>query len=110
MAALRLLLPHPSPTSDLFGDYDTTFTSEVAANLTWAQQNVLPSTDPTVIAGYTATYKVGTDIVLKSRVGQVELLMGLTGTSQGGDDSIAIQAGALRARRAGERASVGTSC
>lgn len=78
--------------TDLFGDYDTTFTSEVAANLTWAQQNVLPSTDPTVIAGYTATYKVGTDIVLKSRVGQVELLMGLTGTSQGGDDSIAIQA------------------
>jgi choline dehydrogenase len=79
--------------SDLFGDYDVTFQSEVAANLTWAQQNIIPSTDPTVLAGYAATYTVGTDIVLKSKVGQVELLLGLTGTALGGQDSIAIQAG-----------------
>lgn len=78
--------------TDLFGDYDVTFQSEVAANLTWAQQNIIPSTDPTVLAGYAATYTVGTDIVLKSKVGQVELLLGLTGTALGGQDSIAIQA------------------
>jgi hypothetical protein len=62
----------------------------------------LPSTDETVKAGYAATYRVGADIV-KSRVGQVELLLGLTGTALGGDDSLAIQAGECARWRAWKR-------
>ena len=78
--------------TDLFGDYAPTFKDTVAKNLTWAVENVCPSKDETVKAGYTAVHTAVTENFLLSKIGQVELLLGLTGTAQGGDDSIAIQA------------------
>lgn len=53
---------------------------------------LVPSTDPTVIAGYKAIYQATADQILMTRSGQVELLFSLTGTSVGGADSVAIQA------------------
>jgi choline dehydrogenase len=78
--------------TDLFGDYAPEFRDTIARNLTWAVENVCPSTDPTVQAGYRAVHEAGTENFILSPIGHVELLLGLTGTAQGGDDSIAIQA------------------
>lgn len=51
----------------------------------------MPSQDPTVIAGYKAIYQT-TANVLTTPVGQVEILLSLTGTAVGGAQSVAIQA------------------
>lgn len=50
-----------------------------------------PSADPTVTAGYLAIYNATASTMLDP-IGQVELLLALTGTSQGGPGSFAIQA------------------
>ena len=48
---------------------------------------LVPSTDPTVIAGYKAIYQATADQILPTRSGQVELLFSLTGSQ-----TIAVQA------------------
>lgn len=78
--------------TDLFGDYAPEFRDTIARNLTWAVENVCPSDDPTIQAGYRAVHEANTENFILSPIGHVELLLGLTGTAQGGDDSIAIQA------------------
>lgn len=78
--------------TDLFGDWAPTFKDIVSENKTWAIQNVSPSTNPEVLAGYEAVYTASVESFILSPVGHVELLLGLTGTAQGGDNSIAIQA------------------
>jgi choline dehydrogenase len=50
-----------------------------------------PSADPTVKAGYEAIYKANADMMM-TQIGQLELLFSLTGTPQGGDQSLAVQA------------------
>jgi len=55
-------------------------------------ETLVPSKDPTVIAGYKAIYQATSDQILLTRSGQVELLFWLTGTQVGGAESIAIQA------------------
>lgn len=54
--------------------------------------SLVPSSDPTVIAGYEAIYNTTANTILLTHAGQVELLFSLTGTAVGGADSIAIQA------------------
>ncbi|EIN06345.1 alcohol oxidase [Punctularia strigosozonata HHB-11173 SS5] len=79
--------------TDLVGpDFASTFQSEIAANLSSAASNLVPSTDATVIEGYKAIYNVNVNSLLTSAVGQIELLLSLTGTAVGGSQSIAIQA------------------
>lgn len=79
--------------TDLLGNYSQTFhDTDVNGQLQSSLANLVPSTDPTVIAGYKAIYQATADQILLTRAGQVELLFSLTGTSQGGSDSIAIQA------------------
>ncbi|KAJ9120092.1 hypothetical protein QFC22_002990 [Naganishia vaughanmartiniae] len=82
--------------TDLFGDYAPTFKATVAENATWAVDTLSLTSDPTVRAGYAATYAVQTEQLIMSPIGQVELLLGLTGTAQGGDDSVAVQAALQR--------------
>jgi choline dehydrogenase-like flavoprotein len=82
--------------TDLFGDYASTFKDEVSKNATWAVETLSPTTDATVRAGYAATYALQAEQLIMSPIGQVELLLGLTGTAQGGDDSVAVQAALQR--------------
>jgi len=53
--------------------------------------NLVPSTDPTVREGYKAIYTTTAQRFMTAEVGQVELLLSLTGTNLGAN-SIAIQA------------------
>jgi choline dehydrogenase len=78
--------------TDLFGDYAPEFKNTISANLSWAVENVCPSSDPTVKVGYSAVHSAVSENFILSPIGHVELLLGLTGTAQGGDNSIAIQA------------------
>lgn len=79
--------------TDLLGNYSDTFhTTDVNGVLQTSLDTLVPSTDPTVIAGYKAIYQATADQILMTRAGQVELLFSLTGTAVGGADSIAIQA------------------
>jgi choline dehydrogenase len=55
----------------------------------------VPSTDSTVIAGYKAVYEVAANQLITSKSGQVELLLGLTGTSLG-SNTISVQAALQR--------------
>lgn len=80
--------------TDLFGNWDATFKDIVGANLTWAIENgALPAnSDPTVVAGYNATYTAMVDKLVLSKVGHVELLLWLTSTDGNGNPIIEIQA------------------
>lgn len=79
--------------TDLLGDYAPTFhDTDVNGALQTSLDTLVPSTDPTVIAGYKAIYQATADQILMTRAGQVELLFSLTGTAVGGADSVAIQA------------------
>ncbi|EJU03853.1 GMC oxidoreductase [Dacryopinax primogenitus] len=82
MSFINSAIAYPNIT-DLLGDYATTYQSDLLNNLTWAAANLVPSTDPTIIAGYKAIYQSQANTILPSQVGQVELLFGLTGTSFG---------------------------
>ncbi|KAI5453685.1 hypothetical protein NCC49_005505 [Naganishia albida] len=82
--------------TDLFGDYAAEFKDVVSKNATWAVETLSPTTDATVRAGYAATYALQAEQLIMSPIGQVELLLGLTGTAQGGDDSVAVQAALQR--------------
>ncbi|KZO92838.1 GMC oxidoreductase [Calocera viscosa TUFC12733] len=90
LSFINSAIAYPNIT-DLLGDYAPTFQSDINANITWAASTLVPSTDPTVIAGYKATYNVLANTIMPSQVGQVELLFSLTGTSLGAN-TIAIQA------------------
>ncbi|KDQ61960.1 hypothetical protein JAAARDRAFT_190666 [Jaapia argillacea MUCL 33604] len=57
--------------------------------------SLVPSTDPTVIAGYQAIYNASVNKLLNSPVGQVEILLALTGTASGAQ-TIGIQAALQR--------------
>ncbi|KAG8988408.1 hypothetical protein FRB94_006456 [Tulasnella sp. JGI-2019a] len=79
--------------TDLLGDYAPTLQQEILANLTANVNSRFfnPSTDPAVAAGYKAIYNA-TAATMLTPIGQVELLLSLTGTSQGGASSFAVQA------------------
>ncbi|KAG8897647.1 hypothetical protein FRB99_008013 [Tulasnella sp. 403] len=79
--------------TDLLGSYASTLHDQIVANLTAFvnDRSKNPSADPAVTAGYQAIYKANADMVM-SQIGQVELLLSLTGTAQGGAGSFAVQA------------------
>lgn len=54
-------------------------------------ESLVPSTDPTVIAGYKAIFQATADKILLSNAGQIELLLSITGSPDGAA-TIAIQA------------------
>ncbi|KAF8521572.1 alcohol oxidase [Hysterangium stoloniferum] len=79
--------------TDLFGlDFPAQFEQEILANLSANVGTLVPSQDTTVLEGYKAIYATTAEKFMTSQVGQVELLLSLTGTANGGDNSIAIQA------------------
>lgn len=66
-----------------------TFQSQIEGQLSQAI-TLVPSTDPTVIAGYEAIYNVTAQQLLTSPVGQVEILLSLTGIPSNAE-TVAIQ-------------------
>lgn len=77
--------------SDLLGSSYTTFQANIASALETSASSLVPSQDPTVIAGYKAIYNT-TASLMNTPVGQVEILLSLTGTTQNSNKIIAIQA------------------
>lgn len=71
--------------TDLLGDYASQFKADIVANFSANANNRAfnPSADPTVTAGYTALQQANANMLL-TQAGQVELLLALTGTAQGG--------------------------
>ncbi|KII86080.1 hypothetical protein PLICRDRAFT_31568 [Plicaturopsis crispa FD-325 SS-3] len=83
--------------TDLLGfDFAPTFKDEITAAINTSAATLVPSTDAGVIAGYKAIYNTGAETILMTQVGQIELLLSLTGTAVGGSQSIAIQAALQR--------------
>ncbi|TDL26525.1 alcohol oxidase [Rickenella mellea] len=79
--------------TDLFGfDFAPTFQQEVIGAMNTSASTLVPSQYTEVIEGYKAIYETGVQKIMMSPVGQVELLLSLTGTVVGGAQSIAIQA------------------
>ncbi|KAI0698246.1 GMC oxidoreductase [Cytidiella melzeri] len=77
--------------SDLVGlDTYQSFQANIMSSLDSSAASLSPSQDPTVIAGYKTIYNVTANLML-SQVGQVEILLSLTGTPQGAQ-TVAIQA------------------
>ncbi|KAI0758529.1 hypothetical protein BC629DRAFT_1726530 [Irpex lacteus] len=77
--------------SDLVGlDSYQAFHDNVVAAVDSSASTLLPSQDPTVIAGYKTIYNA-TASFLTQQIGQVEILLSLTGTPQGAQ-TVAIQA------------------
>ena len=74
----------------LGSDAANTFIANVASAIDTSASSLVPSTDPTVIAGYKAIYNV-TAQLLSSPIGQIEILLSLTGSGVGAE-SIAVQA------------------
>ena len=68
-----------------------TFHANVASALDASAGTLVPSTDPTVVAGYKAIYNATVQL-MGTPVGQVELLLSLTGATSSTDKIIAIQA------------------
>ncbi|THH29224.1 hypothetical protein EUX98_g4966 [Antrodiella citrinella] len=78
--------------TDLFGfDFAPTFEAEVASSLQTSRNTIVPSQYEQVRLGYEAIFN-STLALMNSPIGQIELLLSLTGTAVGGDQSIAIQA------------------
>lgn len=77
--------------SDLLGSYYTTFQQNIASALETSASTLVPSTDAGVLEGYKAIYNTTVQL-MGTPIGQVELLLSLTGTSQSSDKIIAIQA------------------
>ena len=77
--------------SDLVGlDSYQAFHDNVVSAIDTSASTLLPSSDPTVIAGYKAIYNATANF-LTQQIGQVEILLSLTGTPQGAQ-TVAIQA------------------
>ncbi|GBE82510.1 alcohol oxidase [Sparassis latifolia] len=67
--------------------------SDFQAGVVSSMSNALvPSTDPTVLAGYKAIYETTTNL-LTTPVGQVEVLLNLVGSASGGTNTIGIEVG-----------------
>ena len=66
------------------------FVQNTASAIDTSATSLVPSQDPTVIAGYKAIYNA-TAQLLGSPIGQIEILLSLTGSPQGAQ-TIAIQA------------------
>ena len=77
--------------SDLLGDYYTTFQTNIASALETSASTLVPSQYPEVVEGYKAIYNT-TASLLGTPIGQIEILLSLTGTSQSTNKVIAIQA------------------
>ena len=78
-------------TSMLIGSSaSSAFIANVASAIDTSASSLVPSTDPTVIAGYKAIYNA-TAQLLSTSIGQIEILLSLTGSGVGAE-SIAIQA------------------
>ncbi len=78
--------------SDLVGlDTYQSFQANIASAIETSASSLVPSTDPTVQEGYKAIYNATANMMM-TPVGQIEILLSLTGSSQGGANSIAIQA------------------
>lgn len=78
--------------SDLVGlDTYQSFQANVASAIQTSATSLSPSQDPTVLAGYKTIYNATANLMLQP-IGQVEILLSLTGTAQGGGGSIAVQA------------------
>ncbi len=77
--------------SDLVGlDSYQAFHDNVVAAVDSSASTLLPSQDPTGIAGYKTIYNA-TASFLTQQIGQVDILLSLTGTPQGAQ-TVAIQA------------------
>ncbi|KAG8963520.1 hypothetical protein FRC00_006079 [Tulasnella sp. 408] len=72
--------------TDLLGDNAVAFHQQIIGNLSTHASNpaMNPSTDPTVTKGYQAIYQATADMML-AQIGQVELLLSLTGSDAGAD-------------------------
>jgi choline dehydrogenase len=68
-----------------------TFQTQIIDALASSSSSLVPSNDSTVIAGYQAIYNATVNQILMSPIGQVELLLDLTGTQQAGSQSVAVQ-------------------
>ncbi|KIP02326.1 hypothetical protein PHLGIDRAFT_130794 [Phlebiopsis gigantea 11061_1 CR5-6] len=77
--------------SALLGDYYTTFQANIASALETSASTLVPSQYPEVAEGYKAIYNT-TASLLNTPIGQIEILLSLTGTSQSTNKVIAIQA------------------
>ncbi|EMD39391.1 hypothetical protein CERSUDRAFT_47053 [Gelatoporia subvermispora B] len=77
--------------TNLLGDGASAFQSQIAGELAQSSMTLVPSQNPEVVAGYEAIYNVTLNQFLMSPVGQVEILLSLTGTALGAQ-SITIQA------------------
>ena len=77
--------------TDLLGASSASFLANVASALDTSAGTLVPSSDPTVVAGYKAIYNT-TVALMGTPVGQVELLLSLTGSAGGTNKVIAIQA------------------
>ncbi|KAI0640658.1 GMC oxidoreductase [Trametes meyenii] len=78
-------------TTDLLGDYTAQFKQQVAGQLQASLASLVPSSSAEVKKGYEAIYNatLGT---LDTPVGQVEILLSLTGPPSGGSNTLSIQA------------------
>ncbi|EKM50834.1 uncharacterized protein PHACADRAFT_264347 [Phanerochaete carnosa HHB-10118-sp] len=77
--------------SDLLGSYYTTFQENITSALQTSSSTLVPSTDTGVIAGYEAIYNTTVQL-MGTPIGQMEILLSLTGTTQSTDKVVAIQA------------------
>ena len=78
--------------TDLLGpDSVSSFQSQIASALSTSLTTLVPSQYNEVKLGYQTIYNT-TLSLLNTPIGQIELLLSLTGTAVGGDQSVAIQA------------------
>ncbi|TCD71665.1 hypothetical protein EIP91_005431 [Steccherinum ochraceum] len=78
--------------TDLLGkDYAATLTGQIAGSLPASRDSLVPSQYEEVKLGYEAIFNTTLGF-MSTQIGQVELLLSLTGTAEGGDQSIAVQA------------------
>ena len=78
--------------TDLLGpDSVSSFQSQISSALSTSLTTLVPSQYNEVKLGYQTIYNT-TLSLLNTPIGQIELLLSLTGTAVGGDQSVAIQA------------------
>lgn len=73
--------------TDLLGDFAPQFKQQISDQLSSSVSSLVPSSSDEVKKGYQTIYKTTLDTLLLSPIGQVEILLALTGT-----DTIQIQA------------------
>ncbi|KAI0820655.1 GMC oxidoreductase [Trametes gibbosa] len=79
--------------TDLLGfDFAPQFRQTIAGELQSSLSNLVPSQDATVKKGYQAIYNATLNTLLNSPVGQIEILLSLTGGQVDGSNTVSIQA------------------